>query len=567
MTVVPIGVRIRVGAYAATGLLIALLPWMLVPSSSRLSTLWSALILGLGAYVTWCFWPRWTWGVGHDTMAQLPIIDGQRYRLTFDDGPTPGLTDRILDLLAERRVQASFFVLVAKARAQPALIRRIVNEGHVLGLHGEDHRSPFRRSAEDLHASLARALADLEQLAGQPVTLYRPSHGWKNLALLRALRRLPLKISNWHHGVWDTDAPSADVLTARLWRVTPQADATACPIILVHDGLDDDPGLPRHAASLLESLRQWLPATTASPLRRNRSRVWRTLPALLWIALLVWTARRIEWGPVWQAFTHVPLMPMIGMLAASWLATVFQALRFYFLYPAGFGPVRHIALNFALQAGNVLLPVRSGELLRPFYMKRWNPALPLRELLAWSVVDKVAEVIAILPLVLAACQVFASDPRFLVLSRWAWPAAGVLVGSGLLLIVVRWRRGIGQASFGASGTRPALQRVVLSISCAFIGWLFNLSIFFLLIPDLRLALALLVGVNLAAAIPALPAGLGAFEAAFVWVGLMGGLPQEQALALALVAHIVQIIGTVTIGLPILSTWGWTEARSGIKDFV
>jgi peptidoglycan/xylan/chitin deacetylase (PgdA/CDA1 family) len=252
---------VRVCLYVVLGLALAALPWGFSATSSQAALLWTALVFGVGAYVAWCFWPRWTWGLGYNPLTLLPDTHGQTIRLSFDDGPTPGLTDRILDLLAEQGVKASFFVLLIKARTQPDLIHRIVDEGHFLGLHGEDHRSPFFRGARELRASLNHARADLEQLAGRPVALYRPSHGWKNLALLRALRGSPLKICTWHFGVWDTDAPPADVLTARLLSVTPRREMPVKPIVLLHDGLDDEGSVPRHAQSLLESLQRWLPAT------------------------------------------------------------------------------------------------------------------------------------------------------------------------------------------------------------------------------------------------------------------------------------------------------------------
>jgi peptidoglycan/xylan/chitin deacetylase (PgdA/CDA1 family) len=260
----PSRVRIRVSLYALLGVSLAALPWGFVEIGSRLSFAWTTLVLGFGTYLTWCFWPRWTFGLASDPLALLPETPGQAIRLSFDDGPTPGLTDRILDLLAEQGMKASFFVLLMKARAQPDLIRRIVAEGHFLGLHGEDHRAPFFRGAGELRASLDRARAELEELAGRPVTLYRPSHGWKNLALLIALRPLPLEICTWHAGVWDTDAPPADVLTARLLSVTPRTVMPVTPIVLLHDGLGDEGAVPQHADALLESLRRWLPATRSA---------------------------------------------------------------------------------------------------------------------------------------------------------------------------------------------------------------------------------------------------------------------------------------------------------------
>lgn len=256
---VPFAVRLKVALYGLAGLAVVALPWWIWPGLHWGSLVWSLACLATGLYAVWCFWPRWDWGFGYDTRALLPTVDGQRFRLTFDDGPTPGLTDRVLDILSERGIRASFFVLVSKARLNPGLIRRIVDDGHWVGLHGEDHRTPFRRSTRDLRESLAGALAELEAIAGQPVTLYRPSHGWKNLALVRALSELPLKACHWHYGVWDTDAPPADVLVSRLKAVTPTSDDLSNPIILLHDGLDDDPAVPAHAATLLESLSRWLP--------------------------------------------------------------------------------------------------------------------------------------------------------------------------------------------------------------------------------------------------------------------------------------------------------------------
>lgn len=180
------------------------------------------------------------------------------------------------------------------------------------------------------------------------------------------------------------------------------------------------------------------------------------VPALLWIALLIWAARRIEWVPFRQALSQVPWTAAMGVLLACWLATGFQALRFYFLYPGGLSAMRHVGLNFALQAGNILLPMRSGELLRPFDMKRWNRTLSLKELTGWSIADKLAEGLAMLPLVLAACGVFAGDPRFGFLSRWAWPAAAAIVCIGPPLI---WLK----------GRREFAKQVPLSILCSFVG--------------------------------------------------------------------------------------------------
>ena len=60
--------------------------------------------------------------------------------LTFDDGPTPGVTDKVLDVLKEKNIKATFFVIAEKAAIAPALMKRIFNEGHIVANHSMTHK-------------------------------------------------------------------------------------------------------------------------------------------------------------------------------------------------------------------------------------------------------------------------------------------------------------------------------------------------------------------------------------------------------------------------------------------
>src|SRR5688572_27804750 len=64
---------------------------------------------------------------------------GDQIGLTFDDGPDELVTPRLLDLLRQRNARATFFVLTDKAATRPDLVRRIVEEGHEIGLHFDNH--------------------------------------------------------------------------------------------------------------------------------------------------------------------------------------------------------------------------------------------------------------------------------------------------------------------------------------------------------------------------------------------------------------------------------------------
>ncbi|MFD0597197.1 polysaccharide deacetylase family protein [Catellatospora coxensis] len=99
-----------------------------------------------------------------------------RIALTFDDGPDPVWTPQILDLLAHHRVQATFFVVGAQAARYPDLTRRIVAEGHEVGVHTFTHPDltaigPWRRSLEYSLTQLAIAHA-----TGVKTTLFRPPY-------------------------------------------------------------------------------------------------------------------------------------------------------------------------------------------------------------------------------------------------------------------------------------------------------------------------------------------------------------------------------------------------------
>lgn len=262
--VVPPKVRLRIAA------VIGLVPFVFAAPSYWLrdrpvvlAALLTPLTLLL-AYQVWCRWPRLRVAIPAALLADAPTVPTQRLRLTFDDGPTADVTDRVLDLLAQHGIKASFFLLVPKARANAALVRRMIAEGHVVGLHGADHRLPFGRSAEDLTTSLATARDELAAIAGVPITLYRPSHGFKNRALIAAVKTVGLQLCFWDYGVWDTDAPPAEELTARLTACVPNDARELGPVVLLHDGRGDEPGAPSHAPPMLAALAAWLPLLPAS---------------------------------------------------------------------------------------------------------------------------------------------------------------------------------------------------------------------------------------------------------------------------------------------------------------
>ncbi|MBL9040574.1 MAG: polysaccharide deacetylase family protein [Myxococcales bacterium] len=260
LRIVPWTAQAKVAALIVLMVTALLLPWWYVTAYWPLWLLAEGLLTGALLYLLWCRIPLGYLLIPTELQGKLPQPEGQPLLLSFDDGPTEGLTDRVLDLLRAHGVRASFFVLLAKAERHPALIRRIVSEGHLLGIHGEDHRLPLGRSRIELRESLRSCQEQLSQWTGQPVQLFRPSHGVRTRALLAALRDTGLRLCLWDHGVWDTDAPDPQTLLWRMRAVWSLGEKAGRPrVLLLHDGRGDELGPPPHTDSLLLALAELLP--------------------------------------------------------------------------------------------------------------------------------------------------------------------------------------------------------------------------------------------------------------------------------------------------------------------
>ena len=96
--------------------------------------------------------------------------------LTFDDGPDPKWTPKILDILKEHHLKAAFFVLGSQAEAYPALVKRIVDEGHEIGNHSYTHPNISEISAHQIRLELNATQFLLESITGRSTILFRPPY-------------------------------------------------------------------------------------------------------------------------------------------------------------------------------------------------------------------------------------------------------------------------------------------------------------------------------------------------------------------------------------------------------
>ena len=156
--------------------------------------------------------------------------------ITLDDGPDPETTPKVLQVLADAGVSATFFVLLSRVRLYPDILRETVAAGHEIGLHGLDHRRLTAVPATELLRRTRDAKADLESRSGREVRWFRPPYGAQSAAVWRAVRRADMTSVFWGPSTWDwkPDVDAGQRRKRALAGVRPGA------IVLAHDGLADE---------------------------------------------------------------------------------------------------------------------------------------------------------------------------------------------------------------------------------------------------------------------------------------------------------------------------------------
>jgi peptidoglycan/xylan/chitin deacetylase (PgdA/CDA1 family) len=168
-------------------------------------------------------------------LVRLPEAAARRgeVAITFDDGPDPEVTPRVLDLLDAHGAAASFFCVGERAAASPGLVREIVRRGHSVENHSHRHSTGFgwygpwrlARELEGAQAALAAA-------AGVAPAFFRAPFGTRNPLLDRTLARLGLRLVSWTRRGYDTVDADAPRVLRRL------ADGLAAgDVLLLHDGV------------------------------------------------------------------------------------------------------------------------------------------------------------------------------------------------------------------------------------------------------------------------------------------------------------------------------------------
>jgi peptidoglycan-N-acetylglucosamine deacetylase len=207
----------------------------------------------------------------------LPRLSGvgapDHVALTFDDGPDPMATPRILDALESIGWRATFFCLGSQARRSPGLVRELVDRGHEVGVHGDAHTSHLRRPSTWTVPDVQRARDTINDLTGVAPRWFRPPYGAVAASTLVAANRSQLHLVLWTSwGIdWKPDATGATVAANVQRTLLPGAT------VLLHDSdILSAPGSWRATLAALPILAAaWSEAgLTVGPLRDHGVTGW-----------------------------------------------------------------------------------------------------------------------------------------------------------------------------------------------------------------------------------------------------------------------------------------------------
>lgn len=217
------------------------------------SAWWMLLMLPPIALALWA-----TWAPGCDWWGPQMRVFPTRKRealLTFDLGPAPEETPRVLDLLEQHGARALFFVSGLQARQHPELIREIAARGHGLGLHGMSNATPafWFRTPDQWRREIREALQLIQSLLpGCTVQWFRPAHGCRGPWLHPALQAQQLHLMGWSASDGPASRTDFEALVIQLRR-----DIDQGAIIRLRHGRLDNTGVPL-LPDLLADLLPWL---------------------------------------------------------------------------------------------------------------------------------------------------------------------------------------------------------------------------------------------------------------------------------------------------------------------
>lgn len=156
---------------------------------------------------------------------------GNAICFTFDDGPDPEITPKILEVLESENLKAAFFVIGSKVERYPDIVKELYSKGHVIANHTYSHSNKIVLfTSNKLKDDIDSCSKAIEKATGKPPTLFRPPYGVTTPCYARVLKQLGLKSIGWTLRSFDTMMKSKEELIERVSRLISPGS-----IVLFHD--------------------------------------------------------------------------------------------------------------------------------------------------------------------------------------------------------------------------------------------------------------------------------------------------------------------------------------------
>jgi peptidoglycan/xylan/chitin deacetylase (PgdA/CDA1 family) len=187
----------------------------------------------------------------------------RKLAITFDDGPNPAITPKLLDLLAKHSTRATFFVIGRYATQCPDLVRETSAGGHLLCNHTQTHPNLFWQSAAGIRRELQHCQDAIARALGSPAKWFRPPYGFRNPWVVRTAAELGMKTVMWTLIPGDWNPQPVEKLIGNLQPISEHAHQNllegqgAGDILCLHDGGHRAQNADR--TPTLKALDYWLP--------------------------------------------------------------------------------------------------------------------------------------------------------------------------------------------------------------------------------------------------------------------------------------------------------------------
>lgn len=157
-------------------------------------------------------------------------ISESKMALTFDDGPHP-LTNKVLDLLKEYDMKATFFCIGKEVEKHPEIVQRIINEGHEIGNHTFTHSKQMGfKSTNEVYNETQQCSKTVQEITGKEMVFFRPPFGVTNPSIAKAVQLSKMKVIGWSIRSLDTVAKSSEDILNRILSKVKKGD-----VVLLHD--------------------------------------------------------------------------------------------------------------------------------------------------------------------------------------------------------------------------------------------------------------------------------------------------------------------------------------------